>query len=228
MPTRHSVKEYKENGIYHVYNRGVAKGNIFLDKQDYKTFLYFLKLYLSDYKELKKGLNPREVYALLAKQNFHERIDLLAYCLMPNHFHLEVKQKDPEALTEFMRCLATNYSMYFNKRHDRVGSLFQGIYKAILIKDEGYFLHLSRYIHLNPLELKGFNPQNLEGYDYSSYQDYLDQRNTKWVKPDLILGSFGTEQKGLMKNRSSYKSFVEDHAIDSKEYLGRLSIDQNT
>lgn len=225
MPARYSVKSYEENGVYHIFNRGVDKRNIFVDGQDYKTFLYFLKIYLSSPEDLKKGFNPQQYTAIQMRQNFFDRIELLAYCLMPNHFHLLIKQKGIYDVTEFMRCLATNYSMYFNKNHDRTGSLFQGIFKAVSVKDDDYLLHLSRYIHLNPVELKGFNPFNLQNYDFSSYQEYLGKRNTKWIKPKFILECFQSEQEALLKDYSSYKSFVEDHALDSKVFLGKSSID---
>lgn len=229
MPSRYIVKTYVEDGVYHIFNRGVEKRKIFIDDRDYKTFLYFLKIYLTKPEDLKNELTPQDFSALLLRQNFSDRIELLAYCLMPNHFHLLIRQKDPSDIAEFMRCLATNYSMYFNNRHDRVGSLFQGIYKAVLVKEDDYLLHLSRYIHLNPLELKGLkgsNPFNkLRDYDYSSFLDYLGKRNTKWLKPDLVLDFFKNEQGSLYKKFTDYERFVEGYALDPKEYLGKSTID---
>ena len=219
MPTKHSVKEYVPDGYYHVYNRGVERRDIFLDNRDYKTFLHFLKLYLSD-PEILKGLNPLEG-STLRRKNFYQEIDLLAYCLMPNHFHLLVKQRDEDSLSRFMKCLSTNYSMYFNKRYERVGSLFQGIFKAVLVENDDYLLHLSRYIHLNP-HCKG---QALAEYDWSSYQEYLELRGTKWVEPEFILGIFNENVGNEMIGKSAYKNFVEDYAYDSAKIVGNLALE---
>lgn len=221
MPSRYIVKTYLGNGIYHIFNRGVEKRKIFIDDRDYKTFLYFLKIYLSKPEDLKKEMSLQEHASLLIRQNFADNIELLAYCLMPNHFHLLVRQKNVNDITEFMRCLATNYSMYFNNRHDRVGPLFQGIYKAILVKDDNYLLHLSRYIHLNPDEISKISG----AYDFSSYQDYIGKRDTKWLRTDFILDQFKAQQKMMLKGFENYKNFVEDYAVDSKEFLGKYTID---
>lgn len=187
MPARNTIKQYEENGFYHVYNRGINKQDIFFDQYDYATFLYYLKLYLSNPEELDKAdLKKRNS---LPRRNFHESIDLLCYCLMPNHFHLLLKQKGERDISEFVRCFATNYSMFINEKYERVGTLFQGRYKAILVKDDNYLLHLTRYIHMNPLA-KGLTLSKLCEYDYSSYADYLRKKDTKWVKLKFILDYF--------------------------------------
>lgn len=225
MPARNIIKQYVENGIYHVYNRGVEKRDIFIDERDYKTFLYFLKQYLIEEKDPirdKKNYKGRT----FVRRSFYERIELLAYCLMPNHFHLLIKQKNKDDLKEFMQCLATSYSLYFNDRYERVGTLFQGRYKAILVKDDNYLLHLSRYIHLNPAkDDKGRTFVKLQGYDFSSYQDYIGVRNTKWVKTGFILEYFNDNKEQEIINKSTYRDFVEGYAFDSKEIIGNLALE---
>ncbi len=142
MPSKNTVKTYLENGYYHIYNRGVEKRRIFEDSQDYQRFLYYLKLYLipSDILHKEKPLlRPH-----LVRANLAEEVELLAYCLMPNHFHLLVHQKTKDATTKLMRQVLTSYSMYFNKRYERLGSLFEGIFKACLVENDEYLLHLSR------------------------------------------------------------------------------------
>ena len=130
-----------------------------------------------------------------------------------------------------MRALINSYVHYFNKKYERVGSLFQGIYKAVLIEEENYLLHLSRYIHLNPFEVEprsGLNLANkLANYSYSSYEEYLGKRATKWVHPEEILYFFKTSQREIpeFKDILSYQSFVENYKEDSKEILGQFSID---
>jgi len=118
-----------------------------------------------------------------------------------------------------MRSLSTRYSMYFNKKYDRVGSLFQGPYKSALIGDEPYFLHLSRYIHLNPLEYT-----NDLTSAYSSYSEYLGLRKTSWIHPNKILSYFGSASKDFIKVKT-YKEFVEKYKKDSGLVLDNLTLE---
>lgn len=226
MPGTNSRKIYVKDGHYHVYNRGVEKREIFKDPQDYKVLLKYLKEGLSPPPSLQtlkttftlqgqafKGV-PRQ------PKNYHDKVELLAFCLMPNHFHLLVKIKDSDALKTFMQSLQVRYSMYFNKKYDRVGSLFQDRYKAVLITEENYLLHLSRYIHLNPSEYTG----DLI-HAYSSYADYLGLKKTSWIKPDMILSFFNQATLPELKKVNSYKDFVEEYKKDSAKILGEITLD---
>jgi len=153
-------------------------------------------------------------------KNYLNKIELLAYCLMPNHFHLLIKQRDEISMRSFMSSIITRYTMYFNEKNDRVGSLFQGVYRAILVEDEAYLLHLTRYIHLNPAE---FN-QNLT-LAYSSYGDYLDLRHTPWLKTNIVLDQFNKKVGTEFKKINSYQDFVEKYKQDDKTILGNLALD---
>lgn len=228
MPSRNILKQYVPEGIYHVYNRGVEKRIIFMDERDYKTFLYFLKQYLLSPDNPKRNTTNYKGRTFV-RRSFYGRIELLAYCLMDNHFHIILKQEGEGDMSEFMKCLATSYSIYFNGRHRRVGGLFQGRYKAILVNDDNYLLHLSRYLHLNPLEgrdYKGPSFARLIYYDFSSYQEYLGLRNSDWVKKDLILNIFyGTG----VDTKNKYRDFVEgqqDSALEStRVVIGDLALE---
>ena len=208
MPAKNSVKQFIENGYYHVYNRGVEKRVIFLDEQDFAVFLSYLKQYLDP----SQRSDPKS----LAKE-----VDLLAFCLMPNHFHFLAKQNTINGITKLIRVICTKYVMYFNKKYERVGTLFQGKYKAIMIENDNYFLHLSRYIHLNPAHI-GSDPKT---YRWSSYSYYLGQSSAQWVKPQEILTFFRSAQKLSLKDYFSYESFVEDYKEDSEEILGELTLE---
>jgi putative transposase len=143
MPARNAIKYYVENGYYHVYNRGVNKNEIFSDSRDFAVFLKYVKQYLTpkDERLTQQLLNNtyvssaerRRIAGGLALQNFSQDIILLAYCLMPNHFHFFLKQKCLNAMNLFMKSLTLRYAMYFNRQHQRSGPLFQGVYKAICI-----------------------------------------------------------------------------------------------
>ncbi|MBF8249957.1 MAG: hypothetical protein HW400_558 [Candidatus Levybacteria bacterium] len=209
MPAKNSVKQFVEGGYYHLYNRGVEKRNIFLDEQDYGVFLHYLKKYLNPVPA--GGSDPHA----LSKE-----ISLLSFCLMPNHFHLFVKQNSINGITKLVRAVCTNYVMYFNKKYERVGTLFQGKYKAILIDNDNYFLHLSRYIHLNPYP--GSDPRT---YPYSSYRYYLGQKQANWINTEEVLGFFRTAKRTGLNDHLSYESFVEDYKINSEELLDNLTLE---
>lgn len=230
MPAKNRVKLYVENGYYHIYNRGVEKRIIFQDDQDYRVFLHYLNLYLSPPKLLQSNKGPSFIIQPRKRplNNFHGEIILLTYCLMPNHFHLLLKQKPTRSIEKFMRSLGTKYVQYFNKRNQRVGPLFQNIYKAVLIETDEQLLHLSRYIHLNPLETNRkdgpFHRKLLNSY--SSYADYLGKRKTQWVRPEEILSFFKTAQKTSLKDILSYQSFVENYIQPPEELLGSLILEK--
>lgn len=223
MPARNSVKVYIENGYYHIYNRGVDKRTIFEDKEDYVVFLHFLKRYLTEQIPSPDKISPTW------RIDLFDKVKLLAYCLMPNHFHLLLKQTEKKAITDFMRALANSYVRYFNEKYERQGTLFQGIFKGVLIENDNYLLHLTRYIHLNPLEVQPPNGcnlfKNLSEYSYSSYGEYLGMRKTIWIHPEEVLSFFNNPQRSSLKDILSYQSFVEDFKENPKEILNTLAID---
>lgn len=227
MPAKNTVKIFYENAFYHIYNRGVEKRLIFLDKQDYVVFLHFLKKYLTP-KPNSAEVDPlqRQKPRLIPYESLSDEVSLIAYCLMPNHFHILLQQKNVDSMTKFLLRTCTSYSMYFNKKYERVGPLFQGIYKAANIDNENYLLHLSRYIHLNPRDLLTEDQpltkdQPLQNYEWSSYPEYIDKRKTEWVKTDLILSYFKTEKTKdkNFKEFNSYRSFVESQSLEDQNKI---------
>ena len=198
MPSKNTLKIYVEKSYYHIYNRGVNKERIFLDEQDYKTFLSYLKFYLS-FPDLRGVSSQVKVAPSKRLKNYADQVKLIAYCLLPNHFHLLIWQNEFDRINFFMRSLATKYSRYFNRKYDRLGPVFQSVYKAVLVESEDQLLYLSKYIHRNPLNLLPTRSllAGLAGYKYSSYPNYLRLFSQSWVEPlDFI--------------NSTYKSFVEE------------------
>ncbi|MBU6388767.1 transposase [Patescibacteria group bacterium] len=175
--------------FYHLYNRGTEKRDIFLTEADRERFLALL--YFSNAEESVHISNiqkyqGRTLIELLSTIDQGETlIDICAYCLMPNHFHLLVREKKDGGISRFMQKLMTGYTMYFNKRYERSGALFQGKYKAAHAGDDRYLKYLVSYIHLNPVKLieprwkeTGIRDRKtakkfLHAYRYSSYPDYL-------------------------------------------------------
>ncbi len=225
MPARNTVKQYTENGYYHIYNRGVEKRSTFQDSQDYVVFLSYLKEYLlpKDEQSLREKLNDpntsykekNKIIRILRLNNFSDEIKLICYCLMSNHFHLFVKQNNSHAIHKFMQSFTTRYTMYFNRKYKRVGSLFQATYKAVLVNREDQFLYLTKYIHKQALALKGLTFQGQP----SSYEEYLGLRDTVWIHPEEVLSYFSKTNPKL-----SYKSFVESE-IDDDEIIKRIIIE---
>lgn len=228
MPAKNALKQYLENGYYHIYNRGVEKRKIFLDQQDYGVFLSYLKNYLlpKNEKELYEKLSSPNtsskdrggVLKLLRMNNFSGEITLIAYCLMPNHFHFFIRQKGAKSIDRFIRSIGTRYTAYFNRKYKRVGSLYQGVYKAVLITSESHFLHLSRYVHKQALALQG---ESLQEKQPCSYPEYLGLRKTEWIHPEDILCYFNRKNPNL-----SYENFVRQD-VDNAQFPQELSLEQN-
>jgi len=205
MPGRNIEKEYVEDSFYHAYNRGLNKMDIFIDDKDYRVFLSLLKRVLGD--EVQSNKLNREY------PNFHNDLELLSYCLMPNHFHLLIRTRNkPKLLPELMKSVMTSYVMYFNKRHERTGPLFGKRYRAVRITSDEYLWHISRYIHLNPLDMG----QDYKKYPYSSIDYYIGKKNSDWVKTNEIKEMF-------KEARENYSKFLEDY-VERKEELKEIKI----
>ncbi len=212
--------EFSEGEYYHIYNRGVDKRNIFLDKGDRDRFVKLL--YLSN------GTKPFVFRDVQNKDlgNIDRNDPLVAigaYCLMPNHFHILVKEITEGGITQFMEKLGTAYSMYFNKRSKRTGFLFEGNFKAEHVDRDEYLKYLYAYIHLNPVKLiepewkeEGIRDlakakSYLEAYRYSSYEDYaMGQR-----EESAILSP--KEFPEYFKEEQDFKDFVDEWLLYKKE-----------
>ena len=177
-----SINEY-----YHIYNRGNSKQAIFLDEEYYNHFIELLYLCNSTRSIIYRDIS-KNAYDFDREETL---VDIGAYCLMPNHFHILVKEKSENGISKFMQKISTAYSMYFNKKHKRTGGLFEGKFKSQYIGIDRYMKYIFSYIHLNPIKLiepgwkeKGIkNIKNaikyLKTYQYSSYVDYLNENRLR-------------------------------------------------
>lgn len=187
-------REFELGGIYHIVNRGVEKRKIFLKNQDYSRFILGLEFFnredpfnLWNLISAKAGTDLATLEGRIAiqRKKLHKPlIELLVFTLMPNHFHLIIREIVPQGISLFMRKLGSGYSTYFNKQNDRVGPLFQSRFKSVRIKNDIQLATVFTYVHTNPVELmepgwKKFQMENaktameyLENYRWSSYQDY--------------------------------------------------------
>ena len=194
------IKFFVDGEYYHIYNRGVEKRKIFLSKRDYKRFL--ILFYLCNSTEpvhiLMQDRQGLTLTNMLKTKRKNTLVDICVYCVMPNHFHLIIKEKagvdGKSGISKFMQKLLTAYTMYFNIKNERTGSLFQGTFKAKHIDRNEYFQYLISYIHLNPIKLfeptwkeTGITDKKaaeifLRKYQYSSYLDYCGEE-----RPENIL-----------------------------------------
>lgn len=197
MPTRNRVKVYIPDSYYHVYSRGVNKRLIFKEESDYSVFLNLLKRYLAKESLTDRFNRPYE--------NLSNKVTLLAFCLMPNHFHLLLYQKHESGMTDLLHRVLTSYTNYFNKKYNRRGPLFQDVYKASLVSSDEYLQHISRYIHLNPKDWRN--------WDFSSLDYYLRRMKSNWLDPSAVLESF--------KDQKEYLDFISDYK-DYKRSLEAL------
>jgi putative transposase len=173
--------------IYHLYNRGTEKRRIFMDAADYKRFAALLYL-CNQRKPINVKAQGRTSDKLYASRKGEPLIDIAAYCLMPNHFHIIAREREYGGISKFMQKLLTAYTMYFNTKQKRTGTLFQGRFKATHAEDDRYLRYLIAYVHLNPVKLieskwkeNGISDRvraekYLYQYKYSSYLDNLGIR----------------------------------------------------
>ncbi len=203
-----SIGEY-----YHIYNRGVEKRNIFQDINDQERFIKLLRLTNGQ-----KSLVFRSVQGLpLDTIDVGDRlVAVIAYALMPNHFHLLVREIVDGGISIYMEKLLTAYAMYFNKKHSRVGPLFQGTYKAEHVDHDEYLKYLFAYIHLNPIKLiqphwkeEGIRHekkvrQYLNAYRFSSYPDYVGVQRSE----NIILTKH--EAPHYFSHKYTFEEFVHD------------------
>ncbi len=212
--------------FYHVFNRGVAKQPIFTNKGDYQRFVLTQKYYLHDrlpFKLSRLLQLPHDMqesfWEAHKNQKDNRRVDIVSYVLMPNHFHFLLKQRTDNGISSFIRRTIDGYTKYYNTKHDRVGPLFQGSFKAIRVEDETQLLHLSRYIHLNPLASCVVTESDFLAYPWSSLPDYLGNNNDSHIYTDPVLNHF--------HKTKTYQQFILDHADHAKklEEIKHLAID---
>ena len=175
MPYRYNPS-YKDQ-YYHVYNRGNNFEKIFFEDKNYHYFINKID------------------------KCFAEKIDLIVYCLIPNHYHLLVLVKENGALEEAMQRISTGYTRAINKAYNRTGHLFQGRFKNKMIPNNEYLIHLSRYIHRNPL--RAGLVDKLEDWKYSSYNEIVNKQGPSFCKPQILIEQFG--------NPKDYARFVLEY-----------------
>lgn len=196
-------KFFRAGEVYHVYNRGDNRDDIFLNDSDYVAFLVRFKIAL--------GLLDPQAAQLRIRPVPQDGFSVLAYCLMPNHFHVLIKQNTAQDIGEVINKVCTSYVRYFNFRYKRIGNLFQDTFKAKHVDNDSYLTYLSAYIHNNPSD-----PLH---YTYSSFPEYLGTRSGTLCNPDIILRYFNND-------RGAYSNFVQGYTYKEHERIQHLTFDE--
>jgi len=206
---------FANNEIYHVFNRGIEKRPVFLCKRDYDRALQTLDYYryseifssLSQFLNLEK--EKRDFFLTQMKLRGKKLVDIFCFCLMPNHFHLLLKQIRENGIKIFLSNFSNSYTKYLNIKSDRVGPLFQGIFKAVRIEDDNQLIHVCRYIHINPATSLVIKKEELVNYPYTSLSEYLRGKKGFCTKDEMLA------------NFSSINKF-EDFTFDQIDYGKKL------
>lgn len=211
MPKR--VEYFATGSYYHIFNRGVDKSNIFKNAIDYRHFISSFDFYryiknpvkFSKYCSVSKRLATqiRDI-----QEQSGTLVSILAFALMPNHFHLLVKQEAEHGIHSYLFKSLNSYAKYANTKRHRVGPVFQGNFKAVQIESEEQLLHVSRYIHLNPVTAGIVSLNSLHAYPWTSFPQYLNTSGD-WINTSDVLGIIGSRLK--------YEAFVSDHAGYAKK-----------
>ncbi len=201
--------------IYHIFNRGVERRNIFTNTKEYKRALEVMKYY--------RFTNPFPRYSQFINLNNDRRNDILeslytrnqievqiiVYCFMPNHFHFLLRQETEGGISRFISNFSNSYSKFFNTKHQRVGPLFQGPFKAVRMENHEQLIHLSRYIHLNPVSSYLVKENYLDNYNWSSFHEYLNITQESFVNKSIVMTGF--------KDTDDYRKFVHDQINYARE-----------
>lgn len=207
MPLRKTL--FANNQYYHVLNRGVGETQIFENSYGYQRFINLMNFYrfedthLSFSKYMKLPSTQKIEFENNLQEEGSQQIEIFAYCLMPNHFHILLKQILNGGTQKFLRNIQNGYAKYFNLKYKRYGPLFQSRFKAKVILNDEIFLHISRYIHLNPTTSFLISTEKLSSYPWSSLSEFLKAPSASFVNTNFILKMTG--------GKNNYKKFVYDH-----------------
>ncbi len=206
MPYRKII--FENENLYHIMNRGVNENDIFRNNKDHQRFLESMNFFrfnpsmqFSDFVKLPGNLKADRLIKI--GQTNKPLVEFLAFSLMPNHYHLIMKQLRENGIQTFMRIFQNSYARYFNIRHDRRGHLFQSAFKAILIESDEQLVHTSRYIHLNPVSSSLIGIGELDKYPLTSFPHYLNNNIHDFINIKTVLDYFNG-------STDVYKKFVYD------------------
>jgi len=216
--------------FHHVFNRGVDKRVVFLDDADRSLFVGLLAL-LNNTVTIRPSLSPDLNEELDASEK-DPLVSIVAFCLMPNHYHLLLYELTEGGISKFMQRLGTAYTMYFNEKNKRTGALFEGRFKSRYVDDLGYLMHLIDYIHVNPIQHKDEDGERkeptkeglrlLDNYTWSSYSYFCGERRHRPVLDHTVLSEY-------LELPKDYRAWLqEQYDFKDDEFANFYGIDQIT
>lgn len=202
--------------IYHVFNRGIERRSIFTNQREFRRAQGLIKFYrhkktpirFSRFIKLAEDVRNNLLKTLYKSERL---VDILAYCLMPNHFHFMLKQNADRGISTFISNFTNAYTKYFNTKNQRSGPLLEGVFKAVLVETDEQLIHLSRYIHLNPIASSIIEADKLDYYAWSSYPEYLSLSNNEICQKSPVLEMFKSvkEYREFVNNQIEYAKKLE-------------------
>lgn len=192
---------------YHVLNRSVQDIPIFKGQREIDIFLEATKFYLQTSPPTKYShyRTSRDRFPIRLDQNL---VTIINFCVMPNHFHFTLRQEEDNGIRHFIQRLSNSFAHYFNTKYNNRGPVFEGNFKAIRVETDEQLLHLSRYIHLNPVT--AYIVEKPEDYFFSSYRIYIEKEKSEITNPSLVLNQFSSP--------NDYRNFV----LSQKDYQRNL------
>lgn len=212
MPSNRKIV-FANGEYYHLFNRGVEKRPVFTNRREFLRAMELVNFYRFE----KPPLRYSKYLALGEEQKLNflvsltkKTVEMIAFCLMGNHFHFLVKQVKDNGISKFMANFMNSYTKHFNTKYQRVGPLFSGAFKAVHVDSDDQLIHLSRYIHLNPVTGFRVKVEELKNYQWSSYPSYVGDSDINFVDKEPIMNFF--------KKPVKYEEFV----LDQADYARRL------
>lgn len=207
---------FANNCIYHLFNRGIDRRPVFTGLYEYKRAQELIKYYQVEEPPVSYSKflqQPEQLRQQIVEQMRRDKksVNILSYCLMPNHFHFMLQQNTEKGIANFISNFTNAYTRYFNTKHERKGPMFEGVFKAVLVESDEQLIHLSRYIHLNPVVSSLVSIERIKDYPWSSYASYLTESNG-YIHTNLILS--------IMESSAKYEKFVLDYV----EYVKKLHV----
>jgi putative transposase len=205
---------FRNEDIYHVFNRGVERRVVFINNKDLERARNLIKFYRHQEVPVRFSQvyrQPVDIRQQILSDLYKtpRLVDILAFCLMPNHFHFLLKQNSERGVPTFVANFTNAYTKYFNTKHERTGPLFEGVFKAVYVESDEQLVHLSRYIHLNPVVSSVVKDSQLSDYAWSSYPEYLSLSKDAIIQKEVILNMF--------KTVDSYREFVGSQIMYGKQ-----------
>lgn len=194
---------FVKDEFYHVFNRGIECRPTFTSKREYDRAILTANFYRFQHPPLRlsKALllksEERESFFLKLKKEGKAMVEIVSFCLMPNHFHFLLKQCLENGLPKFLSNFTNSYTRYFDTKHKRIGPLFQGTFKAVHIETEEQQIHVSRYIHINPVSSFVIKEKELDSYPWSSLPEFLGEEKEEICNKEIILSHFSSKEKYL-------------------------------